>query len=234
MKKQNLMIENIPAILWGEKSNKLFIAIHGNMSHKSDDAISILAEEVTALNYQVLSFDLPEHGDRKDKNCAFKIQNCVNDLDIIMNYTQSLSNNLSLFACSIGAYFSLLSYNKTAFNQCLFLSPVVNMEQIINNMMSCFNISEEKLELEKEILMQNGQKLYWDCYCYVKANPITEWSKSTSILYGEDDKTSEIKFIADFVKRFNCDLQIIKHGEHYFHTKEQLQYLRNWLKKKLN
>ena len=31
LKKHNLNIENIPAILWGEKSDKLFIAVHGNM-----------------------------------------------------------------------------------------------------------------------------------------------------------------------------------------------------------
>jgi len=36
MIKQKLTIDGIPAIIWGEKSPKVFIAIHGNMSNKSD------------------------------------------------------------------------------------------------------------------------------------------------------------------------------------------------------
>ena len=49
--------------LWGEPSDRLFIAVHGNMSSKDDDAIVIFAEEATDKGYQVLSFDLPEHGE---------------------------------------------------------------------------------------------------------------------------------------------------------------------------
>lgn len=39
MKKVNLITEGIPAILWGETSDKLFIAIHGNMSSKDDEQL---------------------------------------------------------------------------------------------------------------------------------------------------------------------------------------------------
>jgi len=65
MKKAHFTIESIPAILWGEPSEKLFIAVHGNMSSKDDEGIVIFAEEAINKGYQALSFDLPEHGDRK-------------------------------------------------------------------------------------------------------------------------------------------------------------------------
>ena len=136
MIKNNLKIENIPAILWGDKSDKLFVVVHGNMSNKADDSIIVFAEEATALGYQVLSFDLPQHGDRKDDTYLCNVQNCVQDLHTIMTYAKSLSNHISLFACSMGAYFSLLAYSHEPLKQCLFLSPVVNMERIINNMMT--------------------------------------------------------------------------------------------------
>lgn len=32
MIKKHLKIKNIPAILWGEDSDNIFIAVHGNMS----------------------------------------------------------------------------------------------------------------------------------------------------------------------------------------------------------
>ena len=45
MIKHDILIDNIPAVLWGENSSNLFVAVHGNMSHKKDTPISILAEE---------------------------------------------------------------------------------------------------------------------------------------------------------------------------------------------
>lgn len=160
MVRQNFQIENIPAILWGNKSDKLFIAVHGNLSNKADDAIILLAEEVAAAGYQTLSFDLPRHGDRKDITDACTVQNCVRDLNKVMTCAKSLSNDISLFACSMGAYFSLLEYKNEPFRQCLFLSPVVNMERIINNMMKVFNVSEKRLREEKEIPTPIGEILY--------------------------------------------------------------------------
>lgn len=47
--KQNFKIKNIPAILWGNKSDKLFVVVHGNMSNKADDLIVVFAEETTAI-----------------------------------------------------------------------------------------------------------------------------------------------------------------------------------------
>lgn len=231
MIKKSLKIENIPAILWGTKLDKLFIAVHGNMSNKADDAIVIFAEEAIQKGYIVLSFDLPEHGDRKNESYACTVQNCVKDLNTIMHYARSISNNINLFACSMGAYFSLVAYNTEPIKQCLFLSPVVNMERIINNMMTWFNISESKLKEEKEISTPIGQTLYWDYYCYVKSHPIIDWNKPTSILYGLKDNVCEFNIVSDFAKKFNCDLRIMEDGEHYFHNEKQLNFLRHWLKK---
>lgn len=49
----------------GEIRGKIFIAVHGNMSNKEDAVIQILAEEADRKGYQVLSFDLPEHGEER-------------------------------------------------------------------------------------------------------------------------------------------------------------------------
>jgi len=226
----DLKIKGIPAILWGEPSDKLFIAIHGNMSSKEDEVIVMLAEEAIAKGYQVLSFDLPEHGDRKEEDYACKVQNCVSDLTDIRDYAQTLADKISLFACSMGAYFSLLAYRDLPLEQCLFLSPVVNMEHIINYMMTSFDVSEDRLKQEKEIDTPIGQKLYWDYYSYVKSHPIDTWNKPTAILYGSNDDISDFGDVSEFARRFHCGLQVLEQGEHYFHTNEQLDYYNRWLK----
>lgn len=231
---KNLLIENIPAIIWGEKSPKLFVAVHGNMSSKSDTPIVILAEEVVSLGYQVLSFDLPQHGHRKDEPTLCKVQNCVYDFYKVLDFAKAYSTEINLFACSMGAYFSLLAYKDVSIKQSLFLSPVVDMSRIIDNMMTWFKISKDQLKAEQVISTPVGQTLYWDYYCYVKENPITYWTSPTAILYGKEDNLCEFDVVSSFANKFDCALEVMDRGEHYFHTPEQLNFFRQWLKKHLS
>ena len=232
METKRIKINNIPSIIWGEKSSKVFIAIHGNMSNKEDKVIEILANKVTNKGYQLISFDLPEHGERKiDTNYLCKVQNCVNDLKQIIEYAKANYNEINIWACSIGAYFSLLAYKDEDLKQCLFLSPVVNMKIIIENMMLWSNTTEKELNEKQKIKTDFGQTLYWDYYLYVKENPITNWNKKTYILYGNKDNMQNENIIEDFSNEFNCDLTILKNGEHYFHTEEQLKFYNDWLDK---
>ncbi|MBU2712998.1 alpha/beta hydrolase [Zooshikella harenae] len=230
MKRKELKVGNIPAILWGEVSEKLFIAVHGDKSNKADNAIVIFAEEAVEAGYQVLSFDLPEHGDRINESYLCKVQNCIQDLNSIMRYAQLRSGNISLFSCSIGAYFSLLAYNHYALKQSLFLSPIIDMECIIDNMMKWFGITEGRLQSEQEISTPIGHTLYWDYYCYVKEHPIINWNIPTAILYGSADELCELYTIFSFSNRFNCNLTVLKDGKHFFHTEEQLIFFRRWVK----
>ena len=41
------------------------IAAHGSHSSKIDDCIWVLAEEAATKGYQILSFDLPQHGSQE-------------------------------------------------------------------------------------------------------------------------------------------------------------------------
>ena len=232
MKTERININNIPSIIWGEKSKRVFIAVHGNMSNKEDEVIKILAEKVVEKGYQVLSFDLPEHGERKDDtNYLCKVQNCVKDLKSIIVYAKANYDEISLWACSMGAYFSLISYTDEDIKNSVFLSPVVNMKIIIDNMMLWSNTTEKELEEKLEIKTNFGQTLYWDYYKYVKENPIINWNKKTFVLYGNKDNLQDENIIKDFCNDFNCSLTILENGEHYFHTEEQLEFYKNWIDK---
>lgn len=224
------IIGNIPLLIWGEKKKKVYIAIHGNMSNKEDNVIKIFANIITKKDYQLISFDLPEHGERKDDTeYLCKAQNCVNDLNKVMNYAKRNYEEICIWACSMGAYFALLSYADEDIKKSIFLSPVVDMKVIIDNMMRWSNISEKELEEKKEIVTDFGQTLYFDYYSYVINHPIIKWNKNTSILYGSEDNMQEESLINNFSNKFNCDLTIYKGGEHFFHTKEQLSFYKEWL-----
>lgn len=230
MIRKRFHIDKIPAILWGEESNKVVIAVHGNMSNKEDVSIEQFSKYALIKGYQVLSFDLPEHGDRKTDNIPCKPPVCVRDLTSIMAYAKLKWEHISLFANSMGAYFSLLAYKDEPLEKVWFLSPLVDMQRLIKNMMLWFNVSEEQLEKEQIVNTPIGQTLYWDYFSYAKEHPITTWNAKTNILYGNKDEICEYDTILDFTERFQCKLKVIQEAEHYFHTEEQLRELDKWIK----
>ncbi|MCI1779612.1 MAG: GNAT family N-acetyltransferase [Bacteroidales bacterium] len=211
MKQIYLSINGIPSILWGNSSEKLFVAVHGKMSKKDDAVILILAEEAVKRGYGVLSFDLPEHGDRRNGPDKCNARNCVRDLNKIMDYAAVVSGDISLFACSMGAYFSLIAYKDIPLKKALFLSPVTDMVKLVEKTMPSGGLSKEELE----------------DYNYIKANPITKWSVPTTIISGSEDNICNKDDLSAFVNRYSCRLEVVNGAEHYFHTKEQLNKFRN-------
>lgn len=230
MNRTHIKIRHIPATLWGNGGDKLIIAVHGNMSHKEDTVIGNLASIATERSYQVLSFDLPEHGERKEDSTLCKVQTCVYELKSVMEYAKTLASEISLFACSMGTYFSLLAYQDDAIEQAIFLSPVVDMQRIIHNMMNWFHISEARLKEEQDIPTPSGQILYWDYYSYVIAHPIVKWTVPTWILYGGKDTLSEKDCVEAFSKEYGADLTVLEKAEHFFHTEQQLKEYTQWLR----
>ncbi len=229
MTKQELTIKGIPSILWGDKSDKIYIYVHGKMSCKEEaqDFAAIASEK----GYQVLSFDLPEHGARKNESYACDVWNGVHDLCLIGEFVKQNWGEVNLFACSLGAYFSLMAYKDYPFDNCLFHSPILDMVQLIQNMMKWFNISEEMLKDKQRIPTPMGEILDWEYYCYVKENPVKQWDAPTAILYGSEDNLTDRYVIDEFVKNYEVELTVMQGSEHYFHTEEQLNFARQWLMK---
>lgn len=232
MKKINFKINHLPAILWGETADKIIIAIHGKMSNKADLPIEILAKNATLKGYQVLSFDLPKHGDRINETTPFVVNYCVEELKTVISYSKVNWKQVSLFANSIGAYFSLLAYYEEKIDKAWFLSPLLDMERMIENMMVWFNISKEDLKEKKIIDTPIGEQLSWDYYGYVKKHPINKWKVPTYILYGKKDDMCQQGVLDEFAKRFSCQVEIVD-SEHYFHTPQQLDILKTWFDEKI-
>lgn len=230
MKTQSIKINTIPAIIWGEKSDKVYINVHGKMSCKEQaEFFAKIAEE---KGYQTLSFDLPEHGERKESDYRCDIWNGMHDLTEIGNYAFSMWSDISLFACSLGAYFSLNTYADRKFMNCLFQSPVLDMEYLVQQMFCWFNVTEEKLYMEKEIPTP-VDVLRWDYYQYIKKHPINKWNIPTSILYGGKDNLQSVEVIHKFVKAHDCKLTISQSSEHPFMEKEDIETVRIWLEENL-
>ena len=138
-------------------------------------------------------------------------------------------NKTILIANSIGAYFSLISLADKKIEKAMLISPIVDMERLILDMMTWANVSEEELSINKEIETPFGETLSWEYLSYVRKNPI-HWNIPTGILYAEKDNMTSISTITDFSKKINANITVMPGGEHWFHTKEQMDFLDNWIK----
>lgn len=135
-----------------------------------------------------------------------------------------------LIANSIGAFFSMNALAGKRIKQALFISPVVNLEKLICNMMMWANVSEDELCKKGEIATAFGETLSWKYLCYVRENPI-KWNIPTHILYGSNDNLTDLETMQDFAQKVGASLTIMQGGEHWFHTDEQMQFLDRWIEK---
>ena len=136
---------------------------------------------------------------------------------------------ISIIANSIGAYFTMLSLTNKNIEKAFFISPIVDMEKLITDMMVSENITEEELYKKKEIKTSFGETISWKYLTFVRKNPI-EWNIPTYILYGENDDLTSYETILNFTNKSKANLTIMKGGEHWFHTDEQIEFLNNWIK----
>lgn len=233
MQKSEIKIRGIPAAVWGGRSKRVYIYAHGQGGSK-DDA-EFLASIICKQGWQVISFDLPGHGQRRHepascKSIFYDPRHTILEFREILSYAKKRWEEIALFAVSIGAWFILQSFRDEKLSDCLFVSPILDMKCVISNIMRRAGISRERLKQERMILTPARQPLFWEYWSFVLNNPITKWETSSRILYAENDDMTPLCIVRNFAQKFDCDLSVMKNGEHWFHTPQQLDYLRRWIK----
>ena len=137
-------------------------------------------------------------------------------------------DSVILVANSIGAYFSLLSLADMPIEKAYFISPIANMEKLILDMMQWAGVTEDEIKEKGVIATDFGEDLSWEYLTWVSSHPVS-WHIPTEILYGSEDKLQSVDTVKAFAAGCGAGLTVMGHGEHWFHTEEQLQFLREWL-----
>lgn len=224
-----ILINGIPCILYGaEKTDTVCLYVHGKNGNMEE--AEHLASLICDSGYQVFSLELPLHGIRKTGSAEFLPWIVVPELQEVYRYLNDRYKNILLYAVSIGAYFSLLSFKERYFNKVLLVSPILDMERLIYRMMEWANVSYEMLEKEKNIATDFGETLSIEYLWYARKNPILNVPLPLYIMYAGNDQLTERDTVLDFSLRFGGKLNIMENGEHFFHTEEQLAVLDNWIR----
>ncbi len=141
-------------------------------------------------------------------------------------------DEISLITNSIGTFFAMLALQDCNIKKAYCISPILNMERLITDMMSWAGVSEKELQEKEAIPTDFGETLSWEYLCYVRNHPI-HWNVPTAVLYAGNDHLTTRATVDEFVMHHSASLTVMENGEHWFHTKEQLAFLDEWMRKEL-
>ena len=108
MKQESLEFAGLPALLWGERAERAYLYVHGQGGSKEEAAA--FAAAACRRGWQVLSVDLPGHGVRTKEGGAFDPWHVVPELEWVLECARARWAAVSLYAVSIGAWFSMLAF----------------------------------------------------------------------------------------------------------------------------
>lgn len=142
------------------------------------------------------------------------------------------AESVILIANSIGAFFCMNAGIENLIELAYFISPIVDMERLITDLMGWAGVSEAELEERGVIPTSFGEELSWSYLSYVRAHPL-RWMVPTAILYASADHLTARDTMEAFARRQGASLTILEGGEHWFHTPEQMRFLDVWLTREL-
>ena len=224
MRAEQISIGGIPAILYGDPAGRGYLFLHGQMGRKEEAEAFALA--ACPRGHQVLSIDLPAHGERQGRGEELVPWTAAPDIWAAWEWTERRWRAVSLRANSIGAYFSMLAVDRL--DRALLVSPILDMEGLILTMMGWAGVTEEELRERGEITTSRGQLLSWKYLRWVREHPVHRWACPIRILWGSGDNMTPRETVEAYTRRHSARLTVLEGGEHWFHTPEQLAALKKW------
>ncbi len=224
--KETGMWGHTPYLCYGQTSDQVCLFLHGQSGHKEEG--ERFAQIANPKGWQVVAIDLPQHGQRQGGAEPFLPWVVVPELEQVWQELKGRWKRIALRANSIGAWLAMLALAGKPVDTCLFVSPVVDMENLIQTMMTWAGVTEERLEREREIPTDFGQTLSWDYLKYVRQHPVHALSAHTNILYGDQDNLVPQPVVECFARAEGAHLTVYPGGEHWFHTPEQMKVMGTW------
>lgn len=195
---------------------KVILYIHG----KGGSHLEAEQYKKNCLGFDIIGIDYNDY-------LPWVVQNQIRS---VYDKVRERYDYIYVIANSIGAYFVMHTLQTCDIEKALFISPVLDMEKLILDMMSWANVSENDLREKKEIPTDFGETLSWKYLCFVRENPI-KWNIPTEILFAGNDNLISRQTVNWFISTHNANLTVMENGKHWFHTDEQLAFLDIWMKR---
>lgn len=182
---EEFVLDGIPALRWGKPDGRAVVGVHGQFSNKRDPVMARCGDVIASRDDQLITFDLPNHGDRPDDK-AFNAMAANSEVRAFAQLARSQSSEVGLLAGSIGAYFSLCDTPARTFERAWLVSPLIDLEYYIRDVMAEYSVTDEQLEAQTVIDTPRAA-LEWPYLRFVEEHParldIPAW-----IIRGDQDE----------------------------------------------
>ena len=235
---ENVKIQNTYCRIYKPetKPEQVLIMVHGFAGDKESSVICAIGEELSKNGIQVVSFDLPCHGEDV-KNEYLSATGCMLALTDVVNYVEEEFDSLkvSFFATSFGAYLLLhfLSINRDKYNKIILRAPAIKMAKIleevilpehgftVNDLKKGINLGYENPLLVnsaflKELKDNDLFKMFGD-----KLNHF-------HVMQGLKDDVVDVRDVLDFLKKYlpeRCDFYPFENADHRFKKPGELEQI---------
>ena len=92
---EEVVLDGVPALRWGKPGGRAVVGVHGQFSNKRDPVMARCGDVIASWGDQLITFDLPGHGDRQDDK-AFTPMDASPEVRAFARLARSQSTEVSL------------------------------------------------------------------------------------------------------------------------------------------
>lgn len=121
-----------------EQERAVLVCLHGFAGDKYSSVIQALAEALVSKSIRVITFDWPGHGKSPVDGSSLTIENCLLDLETVIQEIQPTDGPIYLFATSFGGFVGLnyLAIHPSVFSKVVLRSPALNMPKTFHDFLT--------------------------------------------------------------------------------------------------
>ena len=163
-------------------------------------------------NIGIISFDLPCHGEDDTPYDKFNLDNCINYLKEIVNYSKKYNVDIYSIGSSFGGYVLLEYIRRYNDISKVFLKfPAVNFYECIKRKL---NIDDNFNN--KEYIELPNFKLYKESFKSFDSDLVNNFNTNSDIyiIHGDKDSTVLLSDVDNFSTHFNIKLKVIEGATH--------------------
>lgn len=218
----------------------IIIAMHGFAGDKSSSCIDRVQEMSFAEGIGLVRFDWPAHGESETTGDNLTVQNCLSDLNAVVNHVKEICPNARLiaFATSFGGYLTLLYnyYHNKVFDKMILRSPALKMYEVMSGSILS---GELKDKLNEKGYIDFGYeriiKITSKFVNQLKENDLVKLYgdadlENVTIIHGTEDDIVPISDSIEFAKIHNCFMCSIKGADHRYKKAGELDQVISFVK----
>ena len=212
-----------------EPENAVLVCLHGFAGDKYSSVIQALAEALVPKSVSVITFDWPGHGKSPVNGKSLTIENCLFDLDLVIQKKRKANHPIYLFATSFGAFIGLnyLALHPSTFSKVVLRSPALNMPRTYRS----FLTDEDVHNLEKggtvnkgfERPLQLGKRFIEDLFHHSLVGDEYPIGVPGLIIQGDKDDVVDPHDSVEFAKNNGLRLHMVEGADHRYKNRGNLE-----------